>query len=525
MEESHIPSRRTWPLVALLLAIALAMRIWQVTTTEVASRDSIGYVRIAWRLEHNDWREILPNAQHHPGYPVTILAASYLVRAVHPGPLPDVMQYSAQLASSIASVLLVVPMFYLGRELFDRRVAFWATLLFQCLPASGRILADGLSEPLFFLFVATALWLAAVAFNRRSVWCYAGVGVFGALAYLTRPEGAVIVAATGVVLVALQLWGTTRRPWLHFQASVLALVVGALVLAGPFMYTTGRITTKITALNLIQQLFSSNSDTTPVATTAALEPAPFAVWYDNNPGDTSLADQRRGWALLAVFDVLGRVYFYALWLPMLLGVWLYRDRFRLYAGIWVMTIICVAMLPVLYSVAMKMGYLSDRHTLLILFCTVYCTTGALLWLGERGASYLRPQRWASPALGAALMVGLVCTGCLVRTLEPMHGDRVGYREAGYYLANHAQADEFIDDPYTWTSYYAGRDFVEKPTEYTPGITKQMYVVIEWSKNKPQTHWPTKRPMEEVMKNGKLIKKWPVRRSRENAEIVLYKMTF
>ena len=54
-------------------------------------------------------------------------------------------------ASGIASVLLVIPMFYLGKELFNRSVAFWATALFQCHPQAGQALSDGLSEGLFLL--------------------------------------------------------------------------------------------------------------------------------------------------------------------------------------------------------------------------------------------------------------------------------------------------------------------------------------------------------------------------------------
>src|SRR5947209_3577018 len=77
------------------------------------------------------------------------------------GDLAVAMQLSAQLASCLASVLLVVPMFYLGRELLDRRTAFWATVLFQCLPATGKMMADGLLEPVFLVCVSTALLFAA----------------------------------------------------------------------------------------------------------------------------------------------------------------------------------------------------------------------------------------------------------------------------------------------------------------------------------------------------------------------------
>src|SRR5207237_796895 len=124
-----------------------------------------------------------------------------------------------------------------------RRIGFCAALLFQCLPASGRILADGLSEALFFLFAAIALCAAVIAFKRRFAAWFAGVGFFGALAYLTRPEGALIVAAAGVVLAVLQFRQATRWPWSSFATSAASLTISALMLAGPFVYFIGGLTT------------------------------------------------------------------------------------------------------------------------------------------------------------------------------------------------------------------------------------------------------------------------------------------
>jgi hypothetical protein len=533
MEEPLSTPRRDWPLLMVLLALALAMRVWQVKTTEVAARDSIGYARIAWQLEHHDWRKIIPAAPHHPGYPVAVLVASFVVRRVHPGPLPDVMQYSAQVASSFASILLVLPMFFLGRELFDRRVAFWATLLFQCLPASGRVLADGLSESLFFLFAALALWQAVVAFRRRSPWWFAGVGLFGALAYLTRPEGALIVAATGIVLAAVQVRPATRQSWGNFAASMTALTVAALLLAGPYMILIGNITTTHTGQEISKEAVTnrSNQPDSPMAAvqdppgSVAQHPVVFAVWWDNRTGDTSHAvDQRRLWALTTLLGELCKLFFYVLWLPLLLGVWVYRDRFRRLAGAWVLAIVSLALLPLLYRVAMKMGYLSDRHALLILCCTVYWIVAGMLWIAERSMGLFRDRRWARPQVSAAILMVLVCAGGLVRTLEPMHSDRAGFREAGYWLAEHAEPGDFIDDPYTWASYYAGRTFVEEPPPHEPGTARCVYVVIEWS-NYKQPPIPPASNMEYVFEKGQLIRAWPVHRRRENAQIVLYRVTF
>ena len=63
-------------------------------------------------------------------------------------------------------MLLVLPVFCLGRELFDRRVGFGTALLLQCVPVSGRILADGLSEALFLLFASSALLWSVRALRR-----------------------------------------------------------------------------------------------------------------------------------------------------------------------------------------------------------------------------------------------------------------------------------------------------------------------------------------------------------------------
>jgi hypothetical protein len=521
-EPSPAPPRRDRRLLLLLVMLALGFRAWQLTHTEVAARDCIAYVRMAWKLEHGDWRQVVREGPHHPAYPLAVLAASAVVRRVDPGPLPDTMQHSAQSASALAGVLLVVPMFYLGRELFDRRVGFWAALLFQCLPASGRVLADGLSEALFFLFAATAFWLAVVALNRRSPWPFAGVGLFGALAYLTRPEGALIVAATSGVLVALQLRRGTRRPWGNFALSAASLALATLLLAGPFVLIVGRLTPKHTPNALLKELSEDHRhpESPDSAATAALNPALFGVYWPGPIGTGGEhADRRLGWALTTLLDELWKASFYVLWLPALLALWRWRDRFRLVPGVWVMAAVCGVLLLTLYFVAVWMGYLSERHTLLIVFCGVYWAAAGLLFLGNRLAATLpaRPD-WIAPAF-----VVLACIAGATRTLEPLHGERTGFREAGHWLAEHATADDFIDDPYCWASYYAGWYLREQP-ELKKGVPKRVFVVIEWSDNGHPRLQPAS-DMNYVMEHGVLVNTWPVRRRDKSAQIVLYEVRF
>jgi len=163
----------------LLLVLAMAMRLWLVWHTEVAARDSIGYVRYAWQLQHRPWTDVLRDMEQPPGYALALLAVSYPVHQFAHGPESTVMVLSAQLTSAFAGVLLVIPMFYLGKEIFDRRVAFWACLLFQFLPATGRMLSDALTEAIFLLFASSAMFFGVRALQTRSVVTFGLCGLCG----------------------------------------------------------------------------------------------------------------------------------------------------------------------------------------------------------------------------------------------------------------------------------------------------------------------------------------------------------
>src|SRR5437899_7615215 len=135
MIEAHglLPARspgqslwRDYQLVLLLMAVVAGVRVWLICHTEVAARDSIGYIRYALELEKEPWAKVFRHSLQHPGYPLVIQAVSHPVRYFMGGLSPLSMQISAQAASALASILLVIPTFYLGRELVDRKTAFWA---------------------------------------------------------------------------------------------------------------------------------------------------------------------------------------------------------------------------------------------------------------------------------------------------------------------------------------------------------------------------------------------------------------
>jgi hypothetical protein len=498
--------------LALLVVLTAAMRLWQLRHTEVTSRDSVGFIAIAWRLGHEDCRVVLPDSDQHPGYPAAVLALSGLVAKLATGDLARTMQLSAQLVSALASVLLVVPMFYLGRELFNRRVGFWATLLFQCIPASGILLADGLSEALFLLFCLTALLFGMRSLRTGSAAGFAVCGLCGGLAYLTRVEGALIPAATGVVLLAGQVVPARRRAWRLWAVGALALGVGALAVATPYMVAIRGVTVKPTALHMTGRAALH----TPPPAVGCREPLPFALWnyrFDVGPQD------RYGWALKALGMVFVRGTFYCLWLPALLGLWWFRDRFRVHPGAPVLLVLWLVLLGLLYRVAQAIGYIGERHMVLAISTLLYWAVAALGVLAPRLAAAwggLRFLRQAAQPVTLALLAALAVAP-LGRTLATLHADRAAFRRAGDWLARHARPEDRVVDPYAWAAFYGGRTFLENPA-----VAPVYYVVLEESDNRHEHLWHHMAEAVFVAKAGQPVARFPVKRRKNPGEVVVYR---
>src|SRR5262249_42248803 len=161
-------------------------------------------IRYALRFDEHSWGTVLRTFDQHPGYPAAIWLFSAPVRAGAGGITPASMQLSAQLVSAFAALLLLVPMFYLGKAMWDARVGFGGALLYEFLPISGHHLSDGMSESLFVLWVACGLLCGVWAMQSGRLRWFVACGVMTGLAYLTRPEGAIVLAATGLALLIVQ---------------------------------------------------------------------------------------------------------------------------------------------------------------------------------------------------------------------------------------------------------------------------------------------------------------------------------
>jgi hypothetical protein len=505
----------------LLLVLVAGLRTWQVTHTEVLARDSVGYILIAWRLEHEDWRSVLPSVNQHPGYPLAIVPLAAAVRAFYPDDPVHVMHLAAQLADVLFSLLLIFPVYYLGKELFDRRVGFWAVVLLQCLPATGRLMVDGLSEPVFLFFAVGGLCCACRGLRTgRPAW-FAGAGLLGALAYLTRVEGALVVASTGLVLLAFPALGRWKRTWWSWTASLGTLVVSALVVAGPYMATIQHYTVKPIKQHIATDVVPHWSPRTEPRTGLDRSPLPWAIWLT---GETLTPHDRAWWALKAIRIEVMKATLYVLWLPALLGLVLFRDRLWRVPGVWVPVTLSVVLLGLLYRVALVMGYLSERHLLLVIVLCLYpavATVAALVgWLSDR-----IPILRSRAALVTLVVLAGLAVAPLPRTLATLHGDRRGFRLAGEWINHHAEPGDEVVDPYAWAAFYAGQTFLEAKPHLPAAHPAVTWVVLEENGKSNHDHLWWLMPRVRALVQGKVpVEKFPSSEGNDPARVCVYRLT-
>ncbi|WP_165071777.1 glycosyltransferase family 39 protein [Paludisphaera rhizosphaerae] len=232
------PFRHPVRIVLLMLAAAVFLG-WSLRHSEATLRDGLRSIRAAQSLNAGEWREGLREVEH-PLHPLAIAAAHRLIG----GEGPEWWQRAAVSASFGAVVLMIIPLYLAGRDLFGDRAAWLGCVLFVFSPIVSSLVVNVLSESTFLLMWAWGLW-ASVRFLREghTRWLPAAAG-FGVLAYLTRPEGLLLPASLLATLLVIPLHHATRINWPRWRRATGLLGLGAIALAAPYVAATGSVTVR-----------------------------------------------------------------------------------------------------------------------------------------------------------------------------------------------------------------------------------------------------------------------------------------
>jgi hypothetical protein len=478
--------------LGILLIFAAGVRCWLITHTEVPARDCVDFVRSAVRLEDRPWAEVMRTTHQAPGYPLMILAAAESVRACGIEMTAERYVLAAQLVSTLAALLTVFPMYFTGKRLFGANAGFLAALLFNALPVCVRVTSDGLSEGVFFLFAASALYGGLRGLQQSSAWWLAACGFASGLAYLTRPEGVELALAVGATAIVM---GVAARTWRMPLKAGAALALGLLPPVGAYVSVTGSFTRKPTSLQMLQ----------PEPTTAHVVGGPPLAAFLGD--DTNNATPRGRWAAESVLaESLRACHYFALGLAVV-AIWIFRSRLRGDPTMWLLIILPALHLAILWRMASVVGYVSERHAIMVAFASCFWA-GGLLSLVPRGT--------------------LVCTVILVAiglpsTLKPLHANRAGHHAAGQWLASNAGKHDEVIDPFAWAYFYCGGVFREGRIAPAAPEKRIRYVVMEQRSNEHARLGWTMNLARQLAPRGEPVYHWPENAEPEKALVVVYRL--
>lgn len=519
LEESPNNSH-DWLLIALLFALVLPLRLWLIHNTEVTARDSIGYVRYALQFEKQGWKEALTSNHQHPGYPLLVCLVSVPVRAIEGATTPENMALCTQLVNLVASLVLLVPMYWLGRQFFDRVVSFFGALLFQYLPVSGQHLSDGISEPVYLLLTVTALLHMVQALRDRTIAQGALCGLFTGLAYLTRPEGALVIGAFAIVLTTMQIVPSWRCPWQHFLTCGAAAALSAAAVGSIYVLTTGQLTNKPAAREMSGMTTAAEQrDQPPQQLFAATVPktGPEGLWL-----------VRCAWAIGAELNQ-GLHYFASI--PAVLGLFIWFPTLRQQPGFWGLLAYQGIVAAILMRLAMIAGYVSDRHVMILVLLACYLAVAGVWETSKLILQRVRSNDAAPDDVAAAtpwllstslwfgVMFAIVVAIGLPKTTQRLHGNRAGNHAAGLWLADHLKTGDHVEDDHAWSHFFSGLLLLEGAEPVVPaGVTPTCYVVTTRSRD---PIIDASRQDGVLGSEAKVVYTWPENVAVESARVVVY----
>jgi len=163
-----------------LLFLALLLSLYLFFRTYVISLDgAYQYIPIAKDFSSGFFRKALSHDQQ-PLYSLIVALVSRWV--------PD-FELAGKLVSSIFGILLVIPVYFLGKRIFGKKIALLSSFFLVIHPYVRRFSADVLKESTYLFFLGTAIWFAWKTLQDEKKYSFLFIPVFSVLAYLVRPDG------------------------------------------------------------------------------------------------------------------------------------------------------------------------------------------------------------------------------------------------------------------------------------------------------------------------------------------------
>ena len=450
------------PLVAIIV-LASALHVVGIARSVLPAQDGLKFIRIARAFQTQPWTDVVRGSDQHPLYPA-LVAATEPALSLALGHGPNAWRIAAQLVSAIASVVLLIPLHSLAKQLFNSQIADLTALGYVLLPLPMAFGHDTLSDPVALCAFVYALVLGMTALKNGGWAAAVGCGTVAGIGFLARPEVLVVPLAVGIA----GLWqARVSMPSFKIAAPRLAsLVLAFLVIVGSYALVKGEVSEKL-ALRLAIGAGPAKQATTHAAR-RWLPPGLDDPRWDFSPKEEPASPPHR--RIGEVVSDLGFQWAEMLgWILILFTAWgLVRDRYIRgviapdgpvpdadNSGRFLLAVYLALFTLILMRHELRMGYPSKRHLLTLVIVSLPWAAAGVFVCASRFAAKtgLGPS---ARRIGGMILLATCLAVSVTLQLRPAHSSRWGHWAAGKWLAAHAQPGESILDTRGWAAFLSGR---------------------------------------------------------------------
>jgi len=444
--------------LGLLVLITLLTRILALFQTPIISTDGVFYIQAAKLFSEGRYAEI----GRFDLFPLMLLLVHKIIGD---------WELSGRLISITLGTLTVVPVFLLGRSLYNEKAGWLSALFYMTLPDFLKYDSDVLRDPTSWFFIATTLYLVWEGLKKNRLGLIGLASVSAGLGALVRVEGFIVWG----FLVIFAAFRKVPRVSLRRRAfSVTVLILFFTFLLSPVLWSLKKHSSQIAFGEMISvrlKFITANARAVlqPLDPIAWMDPKVYESLYYISRNAVDLASRHR--VVLAISEVLYKLIKSAnlLIVLILLGLWKRRkegleppDWYLLY------TFGALFCMSVLYT--RQIYYFSTRHGLtLVLPCLFFAAHGLEFIAGTLShrlngfsSRWIVIRKYLIHIVTILLVIIFLAQG-----LSDRRADKIRLKEVGLWLKEKGYQGSVIMGPQRFLRlvFYAEGKFVEIPDSW------------------------------------------------------------
>ena len=384
-------------------------------------------------------------------------------------------ELSGRLISLILGTLTVIPIFLLGRSLYNERMGWFSALFYVTLPDFLKFDTQVLRDPTYWFFMTFSLYLVWEGLKKNRLLVTALASMSAGLGAITRVDGLVL---WGVLAIYVAF---CRTPGVPIKRK--ALNVAILVIIFPILFSAILLSTKGNTNPIaVGEMTSFSFNVIRGNIRAILQPGdPIARIntedYKSLPHLTKDALELgiRHRIILAVFEVIYKFVKSAnlLIVLILLGLWK-RKREGFEAPDWYLLVVFTGLFLMSAFYARQIYYFSTRHGLSLVLPCVFLAGHGLDFMAERfsrGFDHLTSRGNIIKKYLVHLLTLVIIIVFLAHGLSFERSGKVNQKEVGLWLKEKGYQGSVIMGPKQLLrlAFYADGKFLEMPESWEKAV--------------------------------------------------------